>query len=248
MHLIEEYKKQYQWRSWNTVYEQLPNLNGQTLLDLGCSIGDQAADFIERGARVIGIDSNDDLLKVARSRFPKHHRFINSDIRKLPDIKEPVDGIWCSFAVAYMIDFTPVLYSWKKHLKEGGWIALTEIDNFFGHEPLSKHAKTMLQNYARDAYTNKRYDFNMGRKLEDYVRNAGFNNCKSFTLEDKEFSFSGPASTEVISAWENRLERMKLLHGFCSSSYENVKSEFLSCLKQDTHRSLCKVFCCIAFA
>jgi ubiquinone/menaquinone biosynthesis C-methylase UbiE len=53
-----------------------PILAGQTVLDLGCAVRDQAADFIKRGARVIGVDINNDLLNEARSRFPKSARFI----------------------------------------------------------------------------------------------------------------------------------------------------------------------------
>lgn len=138
MNLSEEYKNQYQWRSWEKVYDLLPDLAGQRVFDIGCGVGDQARDFIERGARVIGVDINEELLGTARKNCPENARFINSDFRNPLDLDEQVDGLWCSFAVAYMTDFKPVLETWKKYIKKGGWIALTEIDNFFAHEPLSK--------------------------------------------------------------------------------------------------------------
>jgi hypothetical protein len=147
--------------------------------------------------------------------------------------------------VAYIIDLATVLDSWKKHIKKGGWIAVTEIDNFFGHEPLSNSVKTILDDYAQDAYQKGRYDFYMGRKLEDHLKKSGFNVSIILTLDDQEFSFSGPAQKGVLSAWQKRFDRMVFLHDFCGSSYEIVKNEFLSCLKMDEHRSVCKVFCCI---
>lgn len=245
MNLVQEYKNQYRWRSWNTVYEQLPDLKGQTVLDLGCGIGDQSADLIKQGANVIGVDLNDDLLAEAQTRCPDSARFLKADFRNLPKLHVPVDGIWCSFAVAYVTDFKSVLTFWKKHLKKGGWIALTEIDNFFGHEPMNREVKAKLEKYARESLINERYDFNMGSKLEGYLKEAGFKDLKLLTVYDCEFSFSGPAEKEVITAWEKRFERMVLLHEFCGSGYENVRNEFISCLKKDDHRSLCKVFCCI---
>lgn len=245
MDIIEEYKNQYQWRSWDTVYDFLPGMANQTVLDLGCGVGDQAADFIARGARVIGIDMNDDLLNEARFRCPKNARFIKSDFRNLPELDEKADGLWCSFAVAYLTDFKPVLKSWKKQIKSGGWIALTEIDHFFGHEPLQKKVQTVLEHYTREAYNSGWYDFYMGHKLEGYLKNAGFNITETMTLDDQEFSFSGPAKKEVANAWQTRFDRMVLLREFCGSGFENVRSEFLSCLVEEEHRSLCKVYCCI---
>jgi ubiquinone/menaquinone biosynthesis C-methylase UbiE len=246
MNLIEVYKNQYKWRSWDKVYDRLPDMNAQTVLDLGCAVGDQAADFTTRGARVIGIDLNADLLKEAELRCSKNARFIRADFRNLPNLNEQADGLWCSFAAAYVIDFDPVLKAWKKYIKKGGWIALTEIDNFFSHEPLSKNVKSMLENYALDSYQKGRYDFNMGRKLEGFLKNSGFKETETITLNDQEFSFSGPAPIEVTDAWQKRFDRMTLLHEFCGSDYDDVRSEFISCLEKENHRSLCKVICCIA--
>lgn len=245
MNLIEEYKNQYQWRSWDKVYDRLPDLADQTILDLGCAIGTQAADFIKRGAQVIGIDLNDDLLNEARSRCPQNARFIKTDFRNLPDLNAKVDGLWCSFAVAYLTDFNPVLSSWKKYIKKGGWIALTEIDNFFGHEPLSENVKDMLEGYAQNSYQKGLYDFNMGRKLEGYLKKAGFEVTETMTLNDREFSFSGPVPKEVVTAWRKRFDRMGLLHDFCGSNYKKVKNKFLTCLTKENHYSHCKVICCI---
>jgi 2-polyprenyl-3-methyl-5-hydroxy-6-metoxy-1,4-benzoquinol methylase len=52
MSLSEEYKKQFSWRSWSTVLEQLPPIADCLLLDLGCGVGDQTAQLAERGATV----------------------------------------------------------------------------------------------------------------------------------------------------------------------------------------------------
>lgn len=101
MSLSDEYKRQFAWRPWSEVIDLLPPLSGKTVLDLGCGIGDQAAELAKRGARVIGIDANDELLAEAQSRKIPNAEFRHGDLRALQDVGI-VDGIWSSFAAAYV--------------------------------------------------------------------------------------------------------------------------------------------------
>ncbi len=245
MSLVEEYQNQYRWRSWESVYDLIPDMEGQTILDLGCAVGDQAADFVRRGAKVIGVDLNDDLLERARSRSLNNAQFFKSDFRTPLNLEDKIDGLWCSFAVAYVPDLRPVLNIWKKYLKNGGWIALTEIDHLFGHEPLSDRTESMLEAYTREVYRKGWYDFFMGRKLEDHLKKSGFRIYKTITLDDREFSFNGPVPEEVVDAWRKRFDRMKALQDMCGLGYEEVRNDFLSCLQHDKHRSLSNVISCI---
>jgi len=66
MTLSDEYKRQFEWRPWGRILDALPQLGGRTVLDLGCGLGDQAAALASRGARVLGVDSDEALLAVAR--------------------------------------------------------------------------------------------------------------------------------------------------------------------------------------
>ena len=67
MSLTSDYKRQFGCRDWRTVFEALPSLDGQSVLDLGCGVGDLAAEFVARGAHVIGVDLNEELVREARS-------------------------------------------------------------------------------------------------------------------------------------------------------------------------------------
>jgi ubiquinone/menaquinone biosynthesis C-methylase UbiE len=246
MHLSNDYKRQFVWRDWPTVFEALPSLRGQTVLDLGCGVGDLAAQFVARGASVIGIDLNVDLLREARSRQLSNADFRIADLRSLPDFGVAADGLWSSFTAAYFPDLPAALSTWTRNLKPGGWIALTEIDDLFGHEPLDVQTKALLEAYAEDALAAGRYDFHMGRKLERYLTQAGFAVSKVLTLADQEFSFGGPAHPEVAKAWRKRFDRMKLLRGFCGPKIDSVQKDFLGCLVRPDHRSVATVRCCIA--
>jgi len=137
MNLADEYKRQFGWRAWSTILDALPLIQGETVLDLGCGVGDVAAELVKRGCRVIGLDANEEFLLEARSRRLSNAEFRTADLRSASALDIVADGIWCSFTAAYFPDLAPALHLWAQNLKSGGWIAVTEIDDLFGHEPLS---------------------------------------------------------------------------------------------------------------
>lgn len=246
MNLVDEYQRQFVWRAWPVIFDALPPLAGKAVLDIGCGIGDQAAELAVRGARVFGVDNNEELIRAAQARGLAESEFRVADLRELPDFGVRFDGLWCSFVAAYFPDLPAVLALWGRQLKPGGWLALTEIDNLFGHEPLSTGTKAKMQAYAHDAFAAGRYDFHMGHKLREHLVGSGFVVTQELTLGDEELSFDGPALREVFEAWQARFARMKLLHAFCGDEYPRIRDEFLSCLTRADHRSRAKVICCIA--
>ena len=246
MSLSSEYRSQRAWRPWARIFGELPPLAGSTILDLGCGPGDQAAELAARGARVIGIDASEELLREARARRLPGAEFRFADLRTWREPGLAADGIWSSFAAAYFTDFPAVLARWADHLRPGGWLAITEIDDLFGHEPLGERTKALLDAYDRDSLTAGRYDFHMGRKIRDCVERSGFAVSKTLALADEELAFGGPAPPEVVEAWRLRFARMKFLADFCGPEYERVRDDFLGCLARADHRSQARVICCIA--
>src|SRR5262249_37525139 len=161
-------------RDWPAVFRALPSVEGRIILDLGCAIGDLAAEFVTRGAHVIGVDLNEELLCEARSRRLSGAEFRTHDLRALPDLGVEADAVWTSFVAAYFPDLPSSLVAWMRNLKAGGWIALTEIDDMFGHEPLGVRTKASLSAFVEDALATGRYDFRMGRKLGGFLERCGF--------------------------------------------------------------------------
>jgi|SRR5262245_30424602 len=246
MSLANEYKRQFGWRGWPTILDALPLVEGQTVLDLGCGVGDVAAELVKRGSRVIGIDACEEFLFEARSRRLPNAEFRTADLCSLSDLGIAADGIWCSFTAAYFPNLHTVLPAWATNLKPGGWIAVTEIDDLFGHEPLSVQTKALFKAYAENAIAAGRYDFFMGRKLRGYLETCGFTVSQVLTVEDQELSFRGPARPEVADAWRARFHRMQLLRDFSGENFDRVQEEFLSCLMRVDHESVSRVCCCIA--
>jgi ubiquinone/menaquinone biosynthesis C-methylase UbiE len=165
MALADEYRLQAPWRDWTGAFYALPAVRGQRVLDLGCALGDQATELVRRGARVLGIDGDEDLLQVARTRGLTNAEFICQDLRDLRLGDDRFDGLWSSFTAAYLVDLPHALHSWKRWLAPGAWIALVEVDDLFAHEPVRDETRRILSAYAEDAVTAGRYDFRMGRRL-----------------------------------------------------------------------------------
>lgn len=230
MTLVEEYRNQLQWRRWARVLDELPAMDGKVVLDLGCGVGDQAAALVARGARVIGIDTNEALLDAARARCIPHTEFRNADLRALSPVNLRADAVWCSFAAAYFPRLDQVLGVWRQLIAPDGWIALTEIDDLFGHEPLDELTATTLDAYQEAALAADRYDFRMGRKLRAFVEAAGFRVFANIELNDDEPAFDGPAKPDVVEGWSARLARMTALQEFCGDNFNHVRGQLLSSL------------------
>lgn len=253
MSLADEYRRQRAWRDWGRVLDALPSLGGRTVLDLGCGAGDVAAELVDRGARVVGVDGNEELLAAARAKGLANASFHRADLRDPSDLDRilestlgaPADGLWSSFAAAYFPDLAPVLAGWVRHLSPGGWVALTEIEDLFGHEPLPDRTEELLRAYAEDSLAAGRYDFHMGGKLRRHAERAGLTVWQELTLEDRELTFDGPAAPEVLEAWRSRLERMTLLQTFCGPHFPGLRDDLLACLAHPDHRSRARIRCCI---
>jgi SAM-dependent methyltransferase len=245
MSISNDYKRQFEWRDWPAIFAALPPLRGQTVLDLGCGVGDLSAELAARGARVIGVDTNEDLLQTARKRRLPGVELHSRDLRAPLALGARADGMWCSFAAAYFPDLTAAVERWAAELAPGGWCAITEIDDLFGHEPLGARTKALFDGYARESLAAGRYDFHMGGKLGEQLSRAGFAAIRELTVGDRELSFDGPASADVLEAWRTRLQRMKLLRDFCGPSIDEVEAEFLACLVRPDHRSTAKICCYI---
>ncbi len=126
---FEEYKTIREGEmSYNNLIEQpfilplLPSLHGKSILDLGCGLGINCNEFINRGAnRVLGIDISNKMLEEAK----KHKKsdkieYMQLDMNKLFTIDESFDLIFSSLAIHYIEDFNKLVKSVYDLLKPNG--------------------------------------------------------------------------------------------------------------------------------
>jgi ubiquinone/menaquinone biosynthesis C-methylase UbiE len=238
MTLLEEYKNQNKWRNWTSYVDKLPIKTTDILLDLGCGIGHVTKLLSDKAFEVIGIDGNRSLLAEATAtNNSRNIRYINRDLKEINEISLPlVDGIWASFVAAYFPDFTSNLKDWIRFLKPGGWIAIVEINDLFAHQPISEQTYKSFKEFYEQQRNKKLYDYEMGSKIKNYLLQENLSIISTESMYDRELTFSGPADQQILSAWEDRLNRLIVLQKFFGKeNYQNVKAEFLNCLTKQDH-------------
>jgi ubiquinone/menaquinone biosynthesis C-methylase UbiE len=243
MALVDEYRRQFAWRDWAKALSLCPIVAGQRVLDLGCGPGDISAELWRRGALVTGVDKNDELITAAKERYPQC-LFENQDLNTLKFEQGAFDGLWCSFAAAYFTALEGTLSRWIQLLKKSAWICMIDIDDLFGHTPLSELSRKKLLGFCDEAVREGRHDFMVGRKMGKVLENLGFR-VAVVDLEDQELSFNGAANPAVIQAWTDRLSRMGGLRAYLKEGFIPFRDEFLASLSSMGHRSQCRVVCCI---
>jgi len=241
MSLLEEYRKQFLWRDWDTALSTCPIQPGQHVLDLGCAVGDLSRELAQRGAIVTGVDGNAELLQFAREQNYSNCTFVQQDLSSLR-LNQKFSGLWCSFTAAYFTNFAGIFDRWLTLLEDDAWACVTEIDDLLGHEPISKTTRRRIIQFYEQALISERYDFLSGRKIGDTITARKFKVGK-IELRDQELSFNGPASELILKAWSKRFDRMGLLKAFWGQEFNEFKDEFLNTLASPRHRSLCKVLC-----
>jgi SAM-dependent methyltransferase len=244
--LSAQYERQERWRHWDDALACVPLETGQRVLDLGCGVGQVAARFHRLGARVIGVDANEELLEAARRRSPTV-RFERLDLGELtPASFGRVDGVWASFVAAYLSNLESVLARWADCVVPGGWVALVEMDDLLGHQPLPPSIRDEIDAFYASTRAAGRYDFQCGRRLAGAAECAGLTVIHEGTLPDDELSFQGPAPRDVLEAWRLRLRRMGGLQGFLGARFLEFERRFLRALASPDHRSHTRVLIVVA--
>ena len=75
------------WERGRGVVELLAPVPGERILDLGCGTGHLTAHIAKSGAEVVGIDSSEDMVRVASQNYP-NILFEVADARSLPYVAE----------------------------------------------------------------------------------------------------------------------------------------------------------------
>jgi SAM-dependent methyltransferase len=244
--LSAQYERQERWRHWDKALTHVPLKAGQRILDLGCGVGQIAARFHRLGARVIGVDGNEELLEAARTRYPEV-RFEKLDLGELTSTSfGQVNGVWASFVAAYFPNLESAVAQWSDCVVPGGWMTLVEMDDLFGHQPLPASISEEIDAFYESARAAGRYDFQCGHRLTGVVEQVGLTIIHEGTLPDDELSFQGPAPTDVLAAWRLRLQRMGGLKAFLGARFPEFEKTFLQALAAPDHRSQTQVFIVVA--
>lgn len=249
MNLAQQYLDQAKRRRWDAMLDPLPLSKTDAVLDLGCGPGVVSQLLSKRVAQVVGIDVNPELIDVARSHADPHSVFQVGDVSNLDQLSLPTaNGIWSSFTAAYFVDFAPILNHWISHLAANGWIALVEVAGLFtGNHPLPDETAAALSRFSNHLFQSGKYDANMGDRMEGFLRSCGMNQIVRTEWDDQELAFQGPASPDVIAAWDHRFDRLSAFKSFLGEKEsQRVAKDFIHCISSDDHTCTTKVVMVVA--
>ena len=243
MSLKTEYDNQQKYRKWSLIVDNLQIKSDHVVAELGCGTGNFAEVLSKKIKEVIAIDLNQNLLEILQNKKILNITILQKDISNLNYIPKQVDGIFSSFAIAYFPNkMEQILKNWFDKLKNGGWVAIIEIDDLLrGHTPLSKETLNKLEVFEDKTRNNGIYDFRAGRKISLILKDLGMEILLDEDLEDSELTDSGILSDEIYTMWENRLNRLSFDKFFQKNEIESIKADFLSFLKSAKHINQTKV-------
>lgn len=238
MNLFQEYEKQQNWRGWERYLKFIPMSQNNSVIDLGCSVGDVSRLFSIRVKDVLGIDINQEFIDFCESNKSSNERFICTDFLNLDSLLvKSANGIWSSFSLSYLRNPLDFLISTNSLMGQGGWIALLDVSCFISGN-LEKNSKyyERVRRFELESYKSGIYDFNFGAKMQGLLQGAGFE-IEHFDndVTDPELNFSGAAPEEIIEGWAARLSRMKRLKEELGAEYTEFCQELLSGLGSEQH-------------
>ena len=97
----------------------------EKILDAACGTGKYTHEFVEKGASVIGVDFSEEMLNVARQKYP-HIEFKKVDLTKpLPFSSLRFDKINCAQAMKHIRDIKSTIKEFFRILKNGGFFVFS---------------------------------------------------------------------------------------------------------------------------
>lgn len=160
------------------AFKMVPNLSGRPMiLDVGCGPGAQTLDLVKMTyGTVVAVDNHQPYLdrleeKVRRAGYAERVWIVNEDMHHLDFEPGTFDLIWSEGAI-YIIGFGKGIRAWKKMLKPGGCIAVSEL-TWLTETPPRPAAEFWAENYP----TMKTVEGNLAE-----IEAAGYRLLGHFTL------------------------------------------------------------------
>lgn len=146
------------FRQWGPVVAEAAKVQpGQTVIDVACGTGAltlAVADRVGPRGRVTGLDTNPDMLRVAR-RKTKDIEWREGVAEKLPFANESFDAAVSQFGLMFFTDGAAALREMMRVLRPGGHLAIAVCDALArspGYDALANLLQRLFGNAVADAF------------------------------------------------------------------------------------------------
>lgn len=102
-------------------------LKGKKVLDVGCGTGRTIGDLKKAGAKVVGVDPSEEMLKIAKKKF-SDIEMIAGEIENLPCENESFDVVVALFVIAHLKTLDKAFREIYRVLKPGGVFIVSNIN------------------------------------------------------------------------------------------------------------------------
>jgi SAM-dependent methyltransferase len=138
--LADSYARLVDTKPHNAYYDRpalqslLGALSGAEVLEAGCGTGVYTEWLVARGARVLGVDANENMLRHARARNPGSASFVQANLEEPLDLPDAsFDGILSALTITYLRDLGAVFTEFSRVLRPGGWFVFSTEHPFFSY-------------------------------------------------------------------------------------------------------------------
>jgi SAM-dependent methyltransferase len=121
------------FQSTKRAYSMMAGIgNSPFVLDIGCGPGGQTMDLAALSAsHIVGVDKSISYLtelrrRAARRNIDQRIHAVNADMFELEFREGAFDVVWAEGSI-YIIGFERGLKEWKRFIRRGGYIAVTEV-------------------------------------------------------------------------------------------------------------------------
>jgi len=121
----------------------IPDTAGKRVLDAGCGHGRYTEWLIERGADVVAVDENAEMLERARRRIGDRGEIRRADITESLEFADDseFDGVVCGLSLHYVEDWRQPFVEFARILRPGGFFV------FSAHHPVDDCIAFDAENY-----------------------------------------------------------------------------------------------------
>lgn len=154
-------RKQYEWPA---VRSLLPDVADKRVLDAGCGPGTAAARLAEQGADVLGVDTSEELLRIAEDRHGDHVEFKQADLGEPLEFvaDATVDVVLSQLTLDFIEDWGPVFREFSRVLSTEGVVVFSVNHPFHDYLAIEYRSDTDIDIDTTNYFAVDRYYQNWG--------------------------------------------------------------------------------------